>query len=123
MLANAASTEALFRGSATMSPSSSSTLAMPSSARFFLATSSIAGELSTASTRPTLGGDPGGDETRASADVGHLHIAGRAGDGSYLLDDALVVVGEAHGVPVARHPLEELLHVLGFHDQLPSRRP
>src|SRR5215213_489625 len=61
---------------------------------------------------PHLGGDPGSDETRAGADVGHRHIADRAGDGGHPLDYTHVIVGEAHRVPVTRHPLEERLHVL-----------
>ena len=58
MLANAASTEPPSSGSVFTSPSSSSTFATPSSPRFFSATASMAGELSTATTRATLGAIP-----------------------------------------------------------------
>src|ERR671921_807021 len=112
MLANAASTAPSSRGKCVASPTTRSTFAAPRARRFFLATSSIAGALSIPTTRSTRGAIPAGG-AGPGADVGDLRGFADPRDLGHLLDHTLVVVGEAQGVPVARNPLEELLHVFG----------
>ena len=90
-----------------MSPRRSSTLVGAELGEVALGLGEHAGRVVDADHARHAAGEPGGDEPGAGADVGDGHGLVELGGRGETLDDGLVVVDEAHLVPVRGDAVEE----------------